>query len=114
MLRRSTGLSEEMNRVGVSKENVWRSGLVKWRCVATPRLSVALSKLAASGDVVGVGGVFEAMERRRLVRGSWETLAIVRSGTSTAKRQVKTPQRWYSSFEGAEFCPRCESQTKPI
>ena len=94
MLRRSTALSEEMNRVGVSKENVWGSGLVKWRCVATPRFSVALSKLAASGDVVGVGGEFDAMERRRLVRGSWDKLAILRSGTLTAELQFKIHRRW--------------------
>lgn len=94
MLRKSTGLFEEMNLVGVSKENVWGSGLVKWRCVATPRFSVALSKLAASADVVGVGGVFDAMERRRLVRGSWDELAMLRSGTLTAERQFKIDQWW--------------------
>ena len=65
---------------------------MKWRCVATPRLSVALSELAASGDVVGIGGLFEAMERRRLVRGSRGGLAILESFTLTAKWQFKP--RW--------------------
>lgn len=81
MLLRSTGLSEEMNLVGVSRENEWGSGPVKWRCVATPRLWVTLSELAASGDVVGIGGLLEAMERRRLVRGSRGGLAIPKSCT---------------------------------
>jgi len=72
MLRKSTALSEDMKRVGVSRSIVCDSGAVKWRCVAMARLSVALSGLDPSGEVVGVGGWFEAMARRRLARGSWE------------------------------------------
>ena len=81
-------MSDEMNRVGVSREKVWGSGFVKERCVATPRLSVAFSELAASGDVVGVGGLLEAIERRRLVRGSREELVISRD-VGNAERRVK-------------------------
>lgn len=77
MLRRSTGFSEDMNRVGVSKENECGSGEVKWRCVAAPRLEVVVSDVGASGEVVGVGGLLEAMELRRLVRGSRDETSLV-------------------------------------
>ena len=73
---------------------------MKWRCVATPRLSVAFSELAASGDVVGVGGLLEAIERRRLVRGSRGGFAILKSRTLTFTRQLKA--QLGGSFEDAE------------
>lgn len=78
MLRRSTGLSEDMNRVGVSREKECGCGEGKCRCVAAPRSVVVVSGVGGSGEVVGVGGLLEEMELRRLVRGSYdETVAIL-------------------------------------
>lgn len=70
MLRRSTGLSEEMKRVGISREKKCVSGDSKCRCVAAARSSVALEASVGSDDVVAFGGVLVAIERRRLVNGS--------------------------------------------
>lgn len=77
MLRRSTGCSEDMNRVAVSKENECGSGEVKWRCVAAPRFEMVVLGVGASGEVVGVGGLLEAMELRRLVSGSCDVTSMV-------------------------------------
>ena len=77
MLRRSTGLSDERKRVGVSNEIKCASGPVKWRWVARARLSVVLSAVGSRGDVVGIGGLLEAIERRRELRGSYTVDAIL-------------------------------------
>ena len=77
MLRRSTGFSEDMNPVAISRENECGSGEVKWRRVAAPRLKVVVSGVGASVEVVGVGGLLEAMELRRLVRGSRNETSVV-------------------------------------
>lgn len=61
-----------MNRVGVSRGNAWCSGSENWRCVATARFSTASDAGVGCGDFVGIGGVSEAIERRRLMRGSAE------------------------------------------
>ena len=75
MLRRSTGLPEEMKRVGVSSEMKCVSGDVKRRCVARARFSAVLSESESEADVVGSGGSSEAMAWRREVSGSC-TVAI--------------------------------------
>ena len=62
ILRRSTGVSEEINRVGTSSGMKWVSGPVKWRCVAAARLSVLLSAVGSDDEVVGIGGLLEAIE----------------------------------------------------
>jgi len=38
---------------------------------------VVVSGVGASGEVVGLGGLLEAMELRRLVRGSWDVTSVV-------------------------------------
>ena len=78
MLRRSTGLSEEMKRVGTSRGNVWASGSVKCKWVASARLSIPLLDSGGSDELVTIGGLLEAIERRRLVSGSANEFAIVR------------------------------------
>lgn len=50
---------------------------MKWRWDAAPRLEVVVSGVGGSGDVVGAGGLLEAMDRRRLVRGSYEETSVV-------------------------------------
>lgn len=74
MLRRSTGLSEEMKRVGMSRENIWVSGPGKCRWVAIARLLVPVS--VGVDDVVAIGGLLDAMERLRLVSGSAVSVAM--------------------------------------
>ena len=77
MLRRSTGLSEEIKRVGVSSERECGSGEVKCRWDAAPRFEVVVSAEGRSGDNVGIGGLFEAIDWRRLVRESCEGVSVV-------------------------------------
>ena len=70
-------MSEEIKRVETSRGKAWASGEVKWRWVAAPRLEVVFVGLGWSGDVVGVGGLLDAIEWRRLVRGSYEEVSVV-------------------------------------
>lgn len=42
-----------------------------------PRLEVAVSGDGISGEVAGVGGLLEAMELRKLMRGSYEEASVV-------------------------------------
>ena len=77
MLRRSTGVSEERKRVGVSRDMKCASEPVKWRWVARARSSVLLSAVGSESEVVGMGGSEEAMESRREVRGSCVAKAIL-------------------------------------
>jgi len=74
MLRRSTGVSEEVKRVGVERGKLWGSGDVKCRWVARVRLEVGEAVL--SGEAVVVGGVSVAMDRRRLISGSCVVVAM--------------------------------------
>ena len=60
MLRRSTGLLEEIKRVGVSSGMKCVSGVVKWRCVARARSSI-LSMFDSEAELVGTGGSLEAI-----------------------------------------------------
>ena len=72
MLRKSTGFSDDRKRVGVSRGKETCSGLENWRCVATARFSIASDGGVGLGEDVGIGGWLEAIERRRLMRGSEE------------------------------------------
>ena len=72
MLRRSTGFSEDMNRVGESRGKTLGSEPSKRNCVAIARFSVALDVSVRSDEVVEIGGVLVAIERRRLINGSAE------------------------------------------
>ena len=70
MLRKSTAVSEEMKRVGVSRGKDKCSGLLNWRWVAIARFSMASEAGVGSEDDVGIGGLLEAIERRRFTSGS--------------------------------------------
>ena len=70
MLRRSTGCPAEMKRVGVLREKDTWSGSLNWRWVAIARFSMASDWRVGFGEEVGMGGLLEAIERRRLTRGS--------------------------------------------
>jgi hypothetical protein len=65
-----------MKRVGVSRENEWRSGSVNWRWVAIARFSITSAAEVGSEDEVGTGGFDEAMDRRRLLSGSRDMIAV--------------------------------------
>ena len=67
-----------MNRVGVSSGNDWWSGSENWRCVATARFSTASDAGVGSGDLVGIGGLIDAIERRKLMSGSAEASMVQR------------------------------------
>ena len=70
MLRRSTGLSEEMNRVGVlSGIDTW-TGEENWRKVAVARLRSMEEAEDASAVVVGMQGLSDAIDCRKSRRGS--------------------------------------------
>lgn len=69
-----------MKRVGWSRGNECGgySGEVNWRWVAMARFSIAsVAGVVGSGVEVGIGGLEEAMERRRLMRGSAVEVAMM-------------------------------------
>lgn len=59
-----------MNRVGASRGKDWWLGSLNWRCVAIARFSIASEAAVGSEEDVGIGGLLEAIERRRLIKGS--------------------------------------------
>ncbi len=77
ILRRSTGFPEEMKRVEVLRGKERWGGPVNCRCVAIARFSIASEVGVGFGEAVGIGGLFEAIERRRLISGSEEGESIM-------------------------------------
>lgn len=88
MLRRSTGLLEEMKRVGVvSGMEIEAEG--NWRKVAVARLRSTEDAAEASSVVVGMQGVSDAIEFRKSKSGSCSEAAmscIARLGLDLKKR----------------------------
>ena len=70
MLRRSTGCSEEMKRVGVSRGMEAWKGEENSRCVAMARLMSSEAADDASSAVVGMAGLSAAIDCRRSRSGS--------------------------------------------
>lgn len=70
MLRRSTGWSDEIKRVGIVRGTETRCGEENCRYVALARLRSTESAEDACSDVVGMAGLSEAMDCRNSRRGS--------------------------------------------
>lgn len=80
MLRRSTGVSPDMKRVGSDRRNDAAMGVVKLRCVAVARVVVCVGGvLLVDTPMVRLGVVLRAMLWRRRRRGSGDGLAIMLS-----------------------------------
>jgi hypothetical protein len=70
MLRRSTGVSEEIKRVGVSRGmDIWM-GAENWRKFAVARLRSTEDDEVASSVLVGMQGLSDAIDCRSSTRGS--------------------------------------------
>ena len=70
MLRRSTGLLEEIKRVGaVSGTESW-TGAENWRKFAVARLRSTEEAEEASSVLVGMQGLSDAIDCRNSTRGS--------------------------------------------
>jgi hypothetical protein len=99
MLRRSTGCSEEINRVEVPRGMEILNGEENRKCVATARLTSSEAEDDASSEVVGIAGLSPAMDCRRSRSGSCRTLSgaailafaakVMQAALSGAKLVVK-------------------------